>query len=337
MQLLFFISPLALFLAVPFYVLYFSGESFASLKKASFNKGLVGYAYNDSNYQAIKWFRLTEDDKFDIIALGSSRVLLFEEHMFKERFYNAGYSVKKLKDILGFMETIPKDKLPDHLLLGLDQWMFNTNWNTQGTIRKAAYWEEQFKQKPSFSEIKSVYKDLWSLKYSLRDIWSVETKLGLNANINERGIRTDGSMNYGLALGDDYQDFSRTLRYIDKGVSRFKYGEDFDENMIDDLKILLEFCKAQKIHVTAILPPFPELVSMRLHGGKHEYVFKLFDGIAPLFEKFAFDLFDFTSMAHLGVKDLEFMDGFHGRKTVYQRIIYEIRKSNVEISELINE
>lgn len=77
-NLLVFLSPLFLILGLPVYILWSSGEAFLDLRKAVFNSGLVGYAYNSSNYERIKWFRIKEDDKLNIITLGSFR-LFFDD------------------------------------------------------------------------------------------------------------------------------------------------------------------------------------------------------------------------------------------------------------------
>ena len=55
-----------------------------------------------------------EKDRFDVWALGSSRVLQFRSRMFEKSFYNAGYTMEGVGDFLPFMQSIPAEKYPEY-------------------------------------------------------------------------------------------------------------------------------------------------------------------------------------------------------------------------------
>lgn len=334
-----FFSPIILVLSVPIYVLWSSGEFFYSLERATFNQQLVGYAYNSTNYQRIKWYRMSKDEPFEIVVLGSSRTLMFEERMFSKRFYNNGFTIRKLNDVITFLESIPVDKLPENIILGLDQWMFNSAWSDGTADMNASDYQEGFKVIPNIQDIVTVYRDLYSGKYKLIQANDHPDYLGLNAQLNGMGLRSDGSMNYGNRPIDDddfKSGFSKTLRYIRGGNSRFKYGDSIDREAYKAILEVLSFCRKNNIVLIGFLPPFPNAVVTELKSGNHQYIWKIHDVLEPLFDLHGYEIFDFTDASKLGSYDEDFIDGFHGGTGTYQRILYEIKNSSVEFSGLIN-
>ena len=67
--------------------------------------------FNDK-HRYLKWKALQEKDRKEIWALGSSRVLQLRKQMFTTTFYNAGFTVIRIKDFMLFMKSIPKNKYP---------------------------------------------------------------------------------------------------------------------------------------------------------------------------------------------------------------------------------
>ncbi len=120
--------------------------------------------------------------------------------MFQTSFYNAGYTIKSIGDFKSFLEGIPKNKYPTYLIIGLDQWMFNINWNNGGVAgQQNNYWSSSFSKYPKFDTYISVYKDLIKSKYGLNVITNnfSTKKIGLRAIVNNIGFRKDGSLYYG--------------------------------------------------------------------------------------------------------------------------------------------
>lgn len=334
-----FFLPIVLVLSVPVYTLWSSGEFFCRLERVAFNQQLVGYAYNSTNYQKIKWYRTSKDEAFQIVVLGSSRTLMFEEKMFSKRFYNNGYTIRKLNDVITFLESVPVDKLPENIILGLDQWMFNSAWSDGTADMNASDYKEGFKVIPNVQDIVNVYRDLYFGKYKLNLINHHPGYLGLNAQVNGMGLRSDGSMNYGNSPIDDdgfKSGFSKTLRYIRGGNSRFKYGDSVDEEAYTSVLEILSFCRMNDIVLVAFLPPFPNSVVTELKSGNHQYIWEIHDVLRPLFDLYGYEIFDFTDTSKLGSYDENFIDGFHGGTETYQRILSEIKNSSTEFSRLIN-
>ncbi|RZJ28341.1 MAG: hypothetical protein EOO48_10065, partial [Flavobacterium sp.] len=231
LRLLAFAVPVLLYLSVPAYVLQRSGESFRNPEDVilSREKYLIGYAYNEQNYAWLKWKTVSEMPRKPVMALGSSRVLQFRKEMFTEDFYNAGYTVSGIRDFIPFLESIPSEKYPKYLIIALDQWMFNPNWdNFSGKIDKNR-WANSLNKNPNFAIINSVWKDLFAGKYSMNIPKPADAEyIGLNAVVNHKGFRNDGSMDYGRQINELLKDtighYKDTYHRMATGVRRFEYG-----------------------------------------------------------------------------------------------------------------
>src|SRR5689334_17000957 len=121
-RLFLFVSPVLLVLILPTYILVTSKENFFDIDKilAVENKYLVGYTYNEANYPYVQCSHLNLNERKEIWALGSSRVLQFRERTFDRSFYNVGYTITSINDFRPFLKSVPPDKFPEYVILGLD-------------------------------------------------------------------------------------------------------------------------------------------------------------------------------------------------------------------------
>lgn len=197
--------PLILFLVIPGILLFVSGENYRSIDElvVTENEYLIGYAYNENNYRYLKQKELENRQSCSVIALGSSRVLQFRDKMFTKSFYNAGYTVSSISGFLPFMEcNLKKNSKPEVLLIALDQWMFNENWDSLINYSKINRLSQaSFNKSASLTTIFNVWTDLFLAKYSFEVLFSnsdfIGPKIGLNAIVNNTGFLKDGSMFYG--------------------------------------------------------------------------------------------------------------------------------------------
>lgn len=338
--------PVLLFLIPPMVALKVSGENYTSIdnlieRKESY---LIGYAYNEDNYKYLKWKEVNTRQKQDVLALGSSRILQFREGMFDSSFYNAGYTIVSVSDFVPFLNSIPKSKYPEVLLISLDQWMFNENWDAlDGPGANESKWRRSFNENAHMSTQLSVWSDLLDAKYSYIDLLtkaensSIE-KVGLNAVVNGKGFRNDGSMNYGDQIhklinkdpsANDHN-FQGTFSRIDQGNNRFEYGEQVNSRALKELDEFLSFCSANDVYVVAVLPPFADKVNERLKSsGKHAYVNKVYPASKVIFDRYGFELWDMTHLAKFNSGDEEVVDGFHGGEVAYLKMLtYMVEKDS---------
>jgi hypothetical protein len=333
-QVLFLVIPPAIALAI-------SGENFEEIDElvAGDDKYLVGYAYNENNYKYLKWKAVDANPRHDVLAVGSSRVLQFRKDMFTSSFYNAGYTITGMNDFVPFMKSLPKEKYPKYLLMNLDQWMFNAAYDDLAVINSPETWSQSFTVKPSAGILVSVWKDIWAGKYGVvipkkNDGFN---RVGLNANVNDRGFRNDGSMYYGNQVpkllsndrtANDYA-YADTFSRIDRGDKRFEYGDTINEKALKELDNLLKFCRENNIFVVAFLPPFADKVNEKMaETDRYKYVGQIYSRALPSFQKYGFELYDFTTLKDFGANDGETLDGFHGAESAYAKILIKMLEQN---------
>lgn len=279
---------IALVFSYPVYILISSKENLYNINNINTGdenqKYLVGYAYNEDNYGYLKYSHIINNPKYTVMALGSSRVLQFRAQMFEAPFYNAGYTIETIGEFEQFLKLIPDEKLPAYLIIGLDQWMFNEN-TSKAKKPDAIKWTDNnsTSYKNTLKDIKAIIKDIWDGKIHYFHNFEDDSllKIGLNAIINNKGFRNDGSMYYGdqinkLAIGDstaiDYL-FSNTKQRISQGNKRFEYGNKYSKEAIVILDHLLHLCKEKRIEVIAFIPPYADEVFWTMQKQKkYKYI-----------------------------------------------------------------
>jgi hypothetical protein len=177
-------------------------------------------------------------------------------------------------------------------------------------------------------------------KIPIGTIWSAPDKLiGLNAIINKRGYRNDGSFDYGSLVNeieskpvDDR--FVETLQRIEDKNRRFEHCKAINSVSVDEIQVFLSMCKSKNIKVIGFLPPFSKAVFDKMYEQKEEYanVFKLMETLSPLFIATGNQLYDYTSVSSLMIKDDEFIDGFHCGERAMANIMLDLSKRNSDIA-----
>ncbi len=325
----------ALLMSVPLAALYFSGECLTKIDDqiAANNKYLIGYAYQESNYKYLKWKGLESKPRKDIWALGSSRVLQFREGMFSSSFYNAGFTIESIGDFKPFLEGINSSKYPKTIIISLDQWMFNANWDALEKPQKSKeFWKNSFDFLPTMGILKMTLKDIFKRKYSISAVFQhhESIKIGLQARVNDRGFRNDGSMTEGNDIQkllkndpslEDYG-FRNTLNRIELGTSRFETGDTLNTKSLVLLDEFLTFCVKNNIEVIAFLPPFAEPVDKALQtSGKHGYISNIENAVKPILNNHGLEFWNFQHLDLPGTSDLDMIDGFHGGELVHANML----------------
>lgn len=352
-RVLYFLTPVLFFLSYPIYILSSKKENFYNLDEIinSDNKYIIGYKYNERNYKYLKYKKILLNKKFDVLALGSSRVLQFRDKMFEASFYNAGYTVSTIDDFEFFLKLIPEDKLPRYLIIGLDQWMFNKEWNTIN--RNDNKIKEGFTNNTSKSiftgleKLNLVYDDIIHKQLNFHKVYQNSNRelIGLNATLNFTGFRNDGSMFYGKQINnlqkksteaEDYL-FKETFTRINNANRRFEYGNFADENALKTLEKLLHFCKNKNILVIGFLPPYANEVYEEMQKtNNYNYINDLDQKLHPIFMNFGFDFYSFNTLKDFDSNDNEAIDGFHGGERAYLRLLIKMLDNNSKLKNVCN-
>lgn len=339
-----FLLPIAIIILIPSMVLRASAEAFYNINNVISLENdtpyVLGYAFNGkgTNYEYFK-LQKTIKIKPEVLVLGSSRVLQFREYMFNAKFYNAGFSVGAIDDYLTFLKLFPKDYKPKLIVMGFDQWMFNPNYyNSKKVYSSGLYTENKSLHVDNgFSNLLNVYKDMFNGKINYQNINQKKADtlyFGLNATINKKGFRNDGSFDYGInhKYYNDFTTvhdfFAREMTAISNNKKYFTYGEEISTEALSKFEELLAYCNKQQIKLVAFLPPLPNTVTFKMQQtGKYIYINEIKKHLIPLSEKYNSEFYDLTDIESLSL-DEQYIDGHHGNEDVYGQLLKVISKLN---------
>jgi len=345
----FFCAPLLLFAIPPFLALKISRENYFEIDNVVTRKKkyLIGYAYNEPNYGYLKWKEVTSKPKQNILAVGSSRILQFRAKMFQSSFYNAGYTIISISEFVPFLKSIPKSKYPEVLIVNLDQWMFNKRSDPLSSGNPIDKWKNSFRKNASATTLNNVWQDLLTGKYGYVSLLKTSgekglEKIGLNAAVNDKGFRNDGSIFYGDQItklmnndstANDYL-YNDTYKRIAAGNNKFEYASEVNPKALFELDNLLKFCAVNNIYVVAFLPPYANKVNEKMQqSGNYSYMSKIYPAAVSIFKKYGFELWDMTLLGKYGSDDGETIDGFHGGEVTYQKMLIYMIENNSRLKD----
>lgn len=308
---------------------------------------LFGPAYSD--YNKLYKVKMTNEVKANVITIGTSRTMQFREEFFNTSFYNAGGCCARFNQFKPFITNIISYK-PEIIIIGLDQYFFNDNYETYKEIQP--YNETISKISSPFlrfrNSINKIYSDVFKnekIKFSNLEIDN--SKIGLNALINNNGFRNDGSYQYGKVIqldgmnNNSYREESMvdSKTRIVNGNNRFQYGHNISNYSIEKLIEILEYGKANNITIIGFTPPYDHEIWVEMMNRKkdYEYLNKIELVIKPIFEKYNFEFYIYDDLKKLGSITCEAKDGFHGTDMAYARIIKNISQQNSKLNKYIDQ
>lgn len=338
-----FFLPLAVVFGTPALALWVGGEftspdTVVARQLRDDRLVLHGPAYtNSASYVKL---RLLAARRPHVLALGNSRVMQFRRSFFRPdiRFYNAGGTVAKIQHFRAFLEQLPREALPQTLIVGTDTAYYNSSFDKLERDAFNVPWLLQ--QITTFTGpgevLHSRWQDVWGGfregKIELARLLSLRglsTRIGFSAVCREQGFRNDGSYLYGgvdLDISNPrHRDFgfAGTLKQVATGKGRFAWGATPSEPALRETDALLDFCRERGIDVIGFMPPHPHAVwsAMQTLGEKYAYIPKLEPELRRRFESRGFEFYDFSDFAMLGAPDSEAIDGFHGSERTYLRLL----------------
>ena len=214
--------------------------------------------------------------------------------------------------------------------------MFNANYDNLEKRKKPTHWTQNpISPLSGIGNFKAILDDYFNgkLPAEANSLAKGYEAIGLNAYVNAKGFRPDGSMYYGaqiekLANGDSTAldfGFKDTFDRIRKGNRRFQYGTEVNEAAVKSLAQLLRWCTEHSIEVVGFFPPYADAVYAEMQSsGKYIYFPQLVPSIRPVFDEFGYSLYAFHTASECGSTDAEFLDGFHGGEAVYRRIAKDL-------------
>jgi len=263
-----FLIPLFL-VALPFIFQYFlfkvSGEnSFEFDKPQEKSKLLVGYKYDNYKDRYYK-YQIISSRKFDIIGIGSSRVLQFRKEFFKKSFYTWNI-INYSQDYLSVLQTLKAhNNLPGFILLQLDERTFNKDFDRNTTTLADLKYPSTINLDISLT--KDVLQDYFALEH--KPYFREYILEGLAAQYYFSGYREDGSYQYGKLLytiNNQRRLFDSTFQATQKNINSGNtfFNIKFSQASLNNLNDFLDSCTKENIHVICFFQPYPSSVLSKL-------------------------------------------------------------------------
>lgn len=209
-----FLAPVILLLGMFSLALVRSGEltPTADIEAAALDGGLelFGLAYRDDT-RALKQ-AVANARGADVLVLGTSRSMQLRGAFFaSDSFYNAGGGIAYISQAQVFLENMPPDARPKHLLLVLDQYFYNETWTSIEPEDSAAL--RPYTQPDAFYALRRALADYLDGKYSLLHVLGTQDGVyGMSAAGRGAGFYADGSYTYGTAVLHPEKAWTQSLR-----------------------------------------------------------------------------------------------------------------------------
>ncbi len=258
-----FLAPVILLLGMFSLALVRSGEltPTADIEAAALNGGLelFGLAYRDDT-RALRR-AVANAPRCGRCWWGTSRSMQLRGAFFASDSFTTQAAASYISQAQVFLENMPPDARPKHLLLVLDQYFYNETWTSIEPEDSAAL--RLYTQPDAFSALRRALGGLSGFVifpccmcwYAGRSVRHVGRRGGA-------GFYADGSYTYGTAVLHRKKAWTQSLRIRSahrKNTNRFEYGETPDGESLAQTEALLAFCALAGIEVTAFLPPTPPL------------------------------------------------------------------------------
>lgn len=332
-------------LMLPIYYLVVNNEMISYKKIQEMQKDnnvKLGFQFRDfKDEMGYKLYHYLNND-YKVISLGNSRVMQFREFFFKKNiFYNLGGMIQDLEDYSKFIEFLPKEKLPEVIILSMDHFFFNDNFPKSHIINMQKLTNEKNIMEIIFDlkRILKINKQFFS-DYISNNILRIQIKknIGYLANRTNSGFVSDGSYYYGKIIKEDpsiVEKIEDSLKRIEEKRSRFELGKEISNISLKEVDNFLKICRGNNIEIIGFLPPYSDYVleKMALEKENYVYVFFLFEKLKEIFQKYNYQLYDFTSIRKNDGKDNEIIDGFHGTEVYYLRIFIKMLENNKKLQQ----
>ena len=104
--------------------------------------------------------------------------------------------------------------------------------------------------------------------------------------------------------------------------------------LLDDF---LNYCYIKDVYVIGFLPPYAQEIYDKIkEDGGYEYIFKLRDELNSIFNKYDYQVFDFTDMSSFGAEKCEVIDGIHASEKAYLRLFIKMAESDKKLAKYVD-
>lgn len=328
-----FLAPVILLLGMFSLALVRSGEltPTADIEAAALNGGLelFGLAYRDDT-RALKQ-AVANARGADVLVLGTSRSMQLRGAFFaSDSFYNAGGGIAYISQAQVFLENMPPDARPKHLLLVLDQYFYNETWTSIEPEDSAAL--RPYTQPDAFYALRRALADYLDGKYSLLHVLGTQDGVyGMSAAGRGAGFYADGSYTYGTAVLHPEKsvdaEFKDTFQRIAKTRTALSTGNAGRRKPCPDGSSA-RFLRPDRHRGNGIPAPYAPSVWQRMQEtGQYGYIPATFAALETMFARYGFEVFDYSYLPE--TNDSQYVDGFHGSDRVYAALCARLAEDSL--------
>ncbi|MGB5812295.1 MAG: hypothetical protein WBG86_17285, partial [Polyangiales bacterium] len=283
-----------------------------------------------------------------VLVVGTSTVMEFRGQVFGSQAsesYNAGGVVQQIEHLLQLVPVL-KEAQVRSVLVGLDFWWFNENWQTY--------------RLPDIKELRTrapFNQDLQARLHALRSLGSALTDsdskladalerhyrgeepdgyfpIGLQAQLGAGFRGSDGSRRYPRAIqrsreNAPYEDGMKTLERIMKRKQQFVGATRVSRQALAVLRQFIEECHRAGIKLAFVLPPIaPSTYRAMMASPDHHDLLTSFSAeVTALLESSRVPYVSATVADSVGVEEQHMLDGLHGSEVAMARVFLALLRS----------
>lgn len=272
---------------------------------------------------------------YDVIALGSSRIMPVSQDFFQMSFFNHGMSGAVLNDYLGILGLyIKNNKMPKAIIFGLDPWILNSNPDSRW---KSLYAYVNFFKEHSLNKstvqisleqnnFLSKARELLSLSYTIYNFKLLTSK----EKIYFLNNRCDPRFSCFLQDGSHKESQEESLATIEETRAKARqyssshpiyHLENFNHLDTEDFEKMIDFLQRKKIKVIFYLPPYHPLVYEKISNDKrYKNAIEAEKYFVDFAKKHHIRIIGSYNPNKVDIKELDFYDGMHLKRESYKKI-----------------
>lgn len=333
--------PIAVVVLFNYSVVFLAGEtrSYAEVVASQQRDGtlLYGCIYNN-DYVPYKT-EVYRQRKPMVVAVGSSRTLLYRQDYFNAPFANCGLAIRDLPTGLRFFREVEENPTAKVVLLGLDQWWFNERLGASpeleyGSTGAELTYDKLFTPVAYWLDGKIDYLRV-AENYLAPESVDGYVDIGLRAIEKGGGFRYDGSSlpdRADIVARPPLREFDTAgMKLIKSQPREYGYGKRLHRDTVDAFFAGVQRLRDRGVKVIVFLSPLaPHYYDYMQACGKYEYVSEL---IAYAHEKYG--VYDYLNPARLGLGNKDFMDLIHMRPAGYARLLRDLVAREPELRKVV--
>lgn len=280
-----------------------------------------------------------------VLVLGTSTVMQFRGQMFGDdasEAYNAGGITQQpehIRDLLPVLKTHGVKSV----LLGVDFWWFNKDWQT---YRLPSF--EALRTRPEAKQ--DLQARLFALRSLSKTLFRHHDRLMTAVRERRQGLRPGGYVPIGLAAqlgsgfrgsdgsrrderflertrkGDAYQDGMETLERIARHNRQFVEAQSPSQRTLETFRAFITECRAAGIQVAAVLPPLaPATYDALMQSPDHaDFLREFVAEVSAMLRAEQVPHVVATDVRTLGLGEENMMDGLHGSEVAMGYIMLRL-------------